>query len=527
MNGQQHTEAGRGFSRPALVFALLVALAGLAFFVARLAGTNGERRAVAVANPAAAAPVESLAGTVRHVFRSEGAEHLVIDSAFPSAETRLLWFDGRPVAPAGESGSVTLDGAGGVVRFDGRLTPHRVPLRLEGREPISVASRQGGGYWVADAEGWLLQVNRDGTIGDSVATGFDYPQVIAGASDDAWAVRSTSFFAYRLASPRDPLIIHVGADGRVADSVGNIRVPAHVLLAEIANAGHLARAGDALFFAPFIRDEVMKLTPSGDTVWVAHRGLPQVVDEPRFEIGPEGPTIDYAPVNLGVAIGPDGHVYVLSVDGQTTSESRLDVFDAESGVLLRSARLPTALPTIAVTERGRVHLLDAFRLLTGVAPAEREPLAPFELELLDGGHARLADYAGRVVLINFWASWCGPCRVEMPALDSLRRGIPDADFAFITMNEDVNVKDARAFIEEYGFDFPVLLGRGRLRQTYHYIGLPFTVLIDRDGKVVQRWIGFAGEEQLAAIRAVTLAELARGGHVGGQAVGRSGGHAGH
>ena len=112
-------------------------------------------------------------------------------------------------------------------------------------------------------------------------------------------------------------------------------------------------------------------------------------------------------------------------------------------------------------------------------------------------------------MINVWASWCHPCRTEMPALDSLRREIAAPDFTFVTMNEDVNVADAEAFMRELGFDFPVLLGRGRLRERYHYIGLPYTVLLDRDGKVVQRWLGFKGPEQIQAERALIWAELER------------------
>ncbi|MFQ6044836.1 MAG: TlpA family protein disulfide reductase, partial [Gemmatimonadales bacterium] len=77
-------------------------------------------------------------------------------------------------------------------------------------------------------------------------------------------------------------------------------------------------------------------------------------------------------------------------------------------------------------------------------------------------------------------------------------------------------------------DCPVLLGRGRLRSKYHYVGLPFTVLLDRGGRVVQRWVGFAGEEQLAAIRAVVRAELDREDGAGEySAGGASPGHAPH
>jgi thiol-disulfide isomerase/thioredoxin len=264
-----------------------------------------------------------------------------------------------------------------------------------------------------------------------------------------------------------------------------------------------------LYYAPFIRDEVIALRSSGDTMWVAERGLPQTTDEPRFEVQGKRVVVDYHPVNLGIALGPDGRLYVLSTAGFSTTEGRLDVLDPASGRLLRSAPLPTALPTIAVDDQGRVYLLDAFRLLTGVPPSRREPIPAFDLPLVRGGRLDATALRGRVVLVNFWASWCAPCRTEMPALDSLRREIADTTFRFLGMNEDQDIGAARAFLDEYGFDFPVALGRGRLRERFHYPGLPYTVLVDRDGRIVNRWIGFAGPEQLQSIRALLRAELNR------------------
>lgn len=158
---------------------------------------------------------------------------------------------------------------------------------------------------------------------------------------------------------------------------------------------------------------------------------------------------------------------------------------------------------------GRVYLLDDFRLLTGVAPAEREPLQPFDLAALDGARIRLADFRGKVLLINFWASWCAPCRQEMPELDSLRREFPPERFAFVAISEDLSTAHARAFIDEFGFTFSVALGKGQMRDPYHYMGLPFTVLVDTRGRVVQRWSGYGEEPQMQAIRALVTAELER------------------
>ncbi len=512
--------AGRSRIRPALVLAALGVGVGLAAAARNGAGTA--RGPVAEPNPDWTPPAESLVGSVRHVYQAEARERLHLDTLFPDAHVALLWFEGRPASHSAHLGAVVLDGAGGVVRFDERLTPHRVALELEGRTPISVAAAADGGVWFTDGQGSVLRVGADGRIAQTVPAPFDYPATVADPQGGAWLVRSAELFSYRLVTGSEPLLVHLSDSGSVG-GVGSILVPEHVLLAELANAGHVAVADDAIYFAPFIRDEVVALSRTGDSLWIAHRGLPQSTPDPRFEIGDAGPTIDYAPVNLGIGLGPDDRLYVLSVPGFTTSESRVDVYDPETGDLERSARLPTPLPTAAVDEEGRLYLLDPFRLLTGVAPREREAFRSFDLEVLDEGRMTQADLKGKVVLVNFWASWCAPCRLEMPALDTLRRSIDHPDFEFVAMNDDVSVGDAEAFLEEYGFDFPVLLGRGKLRQQYHYMGLPYTVLLDREARVVQRWIGFAGGEQIAGIRAVIQAELARGGDASGPA---HDGHAG-
>jgi len=143
-------------------------------------------------------------------------------------------------------------------------------------------------------------------------------------------------------------------------------------------------------------------------------------------------------------------------------------------------------------------------------PVERrDAVEPFDLERLGGGRLRLEDYRGRIVLLNIWASWCGPCRAEMPALNALARALADSTFAFITATEDVDRDRAVAFVRELGFPYPVGFGDGRMRGRYYGFGLPFTVLIDSAGRAMYRWHGYGGEVQLEAIRRMVGAELAR------------------
>lgn len=503
--------------RPVVLAAVALVAAGVAWLAAGRGPAAGRRSPIAVPNPEAEPQTEFLVGRVRHVIAPEAPERLVPDSVFPEEPVRLLWLQGRTAAPLapwrsglGLGGDmVAPDGAGGLVRFDQRLRLGR-PLTAGGRDLVSAAGTRDGSVWAADAEGGVMRWDPEGNLRAVPSAPFDYPVLAADPTrDDVWLGRSSRRWNFRVPAAA-PLLVRLDSSGAVMSRLGRTVVPAERLLSEFASSGHVAVSGDTVYFAPFIRDEVIAFGPTGDTLWVASRELPQSTREPRFDVAGQNPTIDYFPVNLGIALGPDGLLYVLSTPGFTTEAGRLDVVDRASGRLLRSATLPTALPTIAVGAGGRVYLLEAFRLLAGTRPEDREPFGDFQLDRLDGGRMALADLRGKVTLINFWASWCHPCRTEMPALDSLRREVEAPDFQFLTMNEDVSVSDAEAFVRELGFDVPVLLGRGRLRERYHYVGLPYTVLLDRDGKVVQRWLGFKGPEQIQAEKGLIRAELSRG-----------------
>ncbi|HEX9632900.1 MAG TPA: TlpA disulfide reductase family protein [Gemmatimonadales bacterium] len=147
---------------------------------------------------------------------------------------------------------------------------------------------------------------------------------------------------------------------------------------------------------------------------------------------------------------------------------------------------------------------DPFQAL----PVERRgAVRPFDLERLDGGRLTLAEYRGRMVLVNIWASWCGPCRAELPALDALVRDLGDSAPVFITLNEDVERDRAAAFVAELGFPYPVGLGEGRLRGRHYGFGLPFTMLVDAEGRAMYRWYGYGGEQQIQAIRRMVEAEI--------------------
>jgi cytochrome c biogenesis protein CcmG, thiol:disulfide interchange protein DsbE len=109
-----------------------------------------------------------------------------------------------------------------------------------------------------------------------------------------------------------------------------------------------------------------------------------------------------------------------------------------------------------------------------------------ELTRLDGnGQGQIADYRGRWVLVNFWASWCGPCRAEAPALEAFDRAHAKQGFTVLGINLDDTTDDATAFVRRYGLTYPQLRegdGRDR-RDAYGMTGFPESFLVDPQGKL--------------------------------------------
>jgi len=124
----------------------------------------------------------------------------------------------------------------------------------------------------------------------------------------------------------------------------------------------------------------------------------------------------------------------------------------------------------------------------GLIPSPREGfLAPdFTLENLDGESITLSDLRGSVVVVNLWASWCPPCRAEMPALQQVYENNRDRGLEILAVNTTYQDQEteARAFVEEMGLTFPVLLERtGEVSRAYQLRAMPSTFFIDREGVI--------------------------------------------
>jgi thiol-disulfide isomerase/thioredoxin len=103
---------------------------------------------------------------------------------------------------------------------------------------------------------------------------------------------------------------------------------------------------------------------------------------------------------------------------------------------------------------------------------------------MSGPNLRLAEQRGRVVMVNFWATWCGPCRQEMPQLDRLYQKYKSSGFVLLGVNVDEDVRKATDVAAKLGVTFPVLLDTDKaVSKLYDLSTMPSTVIIDRDGKV--------------------------------------------
>ncbi len=141
---------------------------------------------------------------------------------------------------------------------------------------------------------------------------------------------------------------------------------------------------------------------------------------------------------------------------------------------------------------------------TGGSGAEELPVAPekgarapdFTLEDLDGNLIRLSDLRGRVVLVNFWATWCGPCRFEMPAFQARFEQL-QPELAILAVDFDEPRDQVLAFAQEFGLTFNVLLDPGaEVQDLYRVRGYPSSVFVEQNGVIQIVHIGIMTESQL-------------------------------
>ena len=120
----------------------------------------------------------------------------------------------------------------------------------------------------------------------------------------------------------------------------------------------------------------------------------------------------------------------------------------------------------------------------------------FTIKDVDGNNVSLSSYKGKVVLLNFWATWCGPCKAEIPGFVRLQEKYRDKGLVIVGYSVDDTAEKAKAYAAQFKMNYPILLGEGRedLQDAYGPIwGLPSSFIISKDGRVCRKHIGIAPE----------------------------------
>jgi Thiol-disulfide isomerase and thioredoxins len=146
---------------------------------------------------------------------------------------------------------------------------------------------------------------------------------------------------------------------------------------------------------------------------------------------------------------------------------------------------------------------------SGLAPVMRGKQAPaFALTSLDGKKVSLADYKGRPVLVNFWATWCGPCKVEMPWFEEFRKQYAAQGFEILGLTDDADAgKETIAKVAgKAGVSYPILLTDGKVQSAYGGLDvLPMSFYVDRNGVIVEQTAGLGSKDQIEANIKKTIA----------------------
>jgi peroxiredoxin len=161
----------------------------------------------------------------------------------------------------------------------------------------------------------------------------------------------------------------------------------------------------------------------------------------------------------------------------------------------QSETVPTGIDSDAIMPDEIISVSDgqaSFGLQVG------SPAPDFVLEDATGEEYRLSDLRGNIVLLNFWATWCGPCLVEMPLLETEYQVYKDEGFIILAVNDGESAERVANFGEENGLNFPLLLDpSGVVQRLYEIRGYPSSVFVDEEGRVKFIHIGLIQKNQLA------------------------------
>ena len=251
----------------------------------------------------------------------------------------------------------------------------------------------------------------------------------------------------------------------------------------------------------------------GSALLANYRGVGMTVAAVRMR------PVDYLPFD-----GGQRECYVLEVTYQGGDDTPVRSFwidkerfvvlehqvrTVESGAGARIERLETVVYDRVDLDQPVPDSLFAFSPPAGAKEVKR--FGPEEVDLsgriatdfslpdLAGKIHALESYRGKVVMLDFWATWCGPCRIQMPAVDKLLTEFRSRGLVVFAVNERESAKSAGAFMRNSGYTTTTLLdAKGEVGNLYHVVGIPTLVVIDRKGKIVAHYVGVRPETELRA-----------------------------